>query len=218
MHAPVTPAASARAPVSPGSPGLMTVPNLLTLSRPALGLAVWMLRDQPTIILGLMAMAAATDVLDGWVARRRARRLRLPLTSSPGVWLDPLCDKVFIAFVLAAIYVRFGLQLGWVALVLTRDLLLGPIVVVYRSIPALRRRRRLEYQSAQIGKLTTVAQYLAAGAFVVRSPSAPLLAMAAGASGLGAVIHYARHRARPIAVAPLPVHAAEEPARHDLHD
>ncbi len=169
-----------------------TPPNLLTLSRPFLGGAVWLVRGNPGAMFGLMAAAGVTDVLDGFLARRRARRLGMPLLTSPGVWLDPLCDKIWIALVGGAILTDVRPAWPLVLALLTREIVLTPLVALYRLVPALHRRRRLDYHTARIGKVTTVAQFLAASALVFRSPAAPLLAAAAGVAGLLAVVHYVR--------------------------
>lgn len=183
---------------------LFTAPNLLTLSRPLFGGAVWLVRGQPLAMFGLMAAAGVTDVLDGWLARRRAHRLRLDPVQSPGVWLDPLCDKVFVVTVLGAIYSDVRPALPWLFAVVTREILLGPLVLAHRLVPLLH-RRRYDFHAALIGKVTTVAQFLAASAFVFRLPFAPALALAAGVSGLAAVVHYSRR----VPSGPLP---AEGPA------
>ncbi len=188
-----------------------TPPNLLTLSRPFLGGAVWLVRGNPGAMFGLMAVAGITDVLDGFLARREARRSGGPLLTSPGVWLDPLCDKLWIAAVLGAIAVDIRPAWPYLVAILTREILLAPLVTAYRLVPSLRRRRRYDYQTATIGKVTTVAQFLSATALVFRSPFAPVLAAAAGVAGLLAVIHYTRRP--PVAAGPAP-HAVA-PARDD---
>ncbi len=169
-----------------------TPPNLLTLSRPFLGGAVWLVRGNPGAMFGLMAVAGVTDVLDGYLARREARRSGSPLLKSPGVWLDPLCDKLWIAAVLGAIAADIRPAWPYLVAILTREILLAPLVTAYRLVPSLRRRRRYDYQTATIGKVTTVAQFLSATALVFRSPFAPVLAVAAGVAGLLAVVHYTR--------------------------
>ena len=169
----------------------LALPNLLTLSRPILGGAVWLVRDRPWAVFGLMSAAGITDVLDGYVARRRARRAGVAEMPSVGVWLDPLCDKVFIVSSLSAIATQARAPLGWMAVLVTRELLLAPLFAVSRLIPSLR-RRRWDYHTAAIGKVTTVTQFLAVSAFVFNLRVAPVLALAAGITGLIAAVHYAR--------------------------
>jgi phosphatidylglycerophosphate synthase len=75
---------------------ITSLPNLLSLSRLPLGGAFWVaLGPTPTLTralsaIGVMAVAAGTDVLDGTIARRRGVS-----TAGMGSWLDPICDKLF---------------------------------------------------------------------------------------------------------------------------
>ena len=62
----------------PASNSITSLPNLLSLSRLPLGGVFWVaLGPTPTtttralLAVGVMALAAATDVLDGTIARRR---------------------------------------------------------------------------------------------------------------------------------------------------
>ncbi len=74
---------------------LRQLPNLLTLARMVAGAAVCPLviwGDQPMLLaaLTLFTLAAATDRLDGWLARS------LDAETTLGKVLDPLADKVLI--------------------------------------------------------------------------------------------------------------------------
>ena len=65
---------------------------------------------------GLLALAAATDWLDGFVARRRNT------VSAVGASLDLVADKVLVAVVLIAL-VQVGLLPGWwAAIVVSREM------------------------------------------------------------------------------------------------
>lgn len=73
--------------------------DLLSLARPVLGILLY-LRLDPTVgawwPLGAVALAAATDYLDGPVARASGAE------SPRGRFLDNICDAVFLAFAFAA--------------------------------------------------------------------------------------------------------------------
>lgn len=185
--------------VAPVVRAFVSLQNLLTLSRPVLGGAVWLVRDHPLATFGLVIAAGLTDILDGWVARRRERsRPSSARDEAIGVWLDPLCDKIFVVLALGAIWAEVRPPLGWLAVILAREVVLVPLTVAYRLLPAIRRRRRYAFRPAFIGKVTTVAQFLAAGAFVLDWRGAQALALLAGASGLIAAVHYAtRGQRRP---------------------
>ena len=85
-----------------GPNSLLSLPNLLSLSRLPLGGLFWVTLGPTTmrglLALGVMVLAAATDVLDGWVARRRGLE-----TAGTGAWLDPFCDKMFVGAILATL-------------------------------------------------------------------------------------------------------------------
>jgi phosphatidylglycerophosphate synthase len=136
------------------------------------------------IRLGILCVAAATDLLDGAIARRIG-------SSRFGPVIDPVADKLFM--LAAFIVVALSRQLQWyeVAGALLRDLVatLAFIYVVVtgrpRAIPA-----RLG------GKAVTVAQLLTLIAFLTGSPLIRPLAWATGAIALYAIWDYGRVAAR----------------------
>src|SRR5689334_15722067 len=83
----------------------MWLAHALTLSRIPLAVAFWLTYGDWRWSLALVVLAALTDAADGHVARR-ARRMSGDNGPSPGEWLDPLADKLFIILVLAAIQVH----------------------------------------------------------------------------------------------------------------
>lgn len=129
---------------------LRQLPNLLTILRfVAIPLFVWLLagdRDGPSWPAGIVfALAAITDQLDGWLARR------WHVESGFGKIADPLADRLMIdvCVVLLVVYDR----LPWVALViLLRDLLLvgGYKLVVPRGYA---------FEVSPLGKLATWGLY-----------------------------------------------------------
>ena len=97
----------------------MTLPNALTSARallviPLIGLIA--LGDVSAALI-VFAIAAATDALDGPLARRRGG------TTALGAALDPLADKVLVVGTLLALALR-GIAPAWaVLLILGRELL-----------------------------------------------------------------------------------------------
>src|SRR5690606_20738056 len=100
----------------------------------------------------LLAVAAATDLLDGWLARRLRAVTRL------GAIVDPIADRVFVFVVLTA-YLLDGM-LGWgtVLLLLVRDIATTVGFVVARTA---RRLRPAPLAARLPGKVVTVLQLVA---------------------------------------------------------
>jgi CDP-diacylglycerol--glycerol-3-phosphate 3-phosphatidyltransferase/cardiolipin synthase len=159
------------------------VADALTLSRLPLA-AAFLLIQQGQIRLTILLVAAATDLLDGVIARRIG-------SSRFGSVIDPVADKLFM--LAAFIVVAQSRQLQWyeIAGVLLRDLVatLAFIVVVIsgrpRAIPA-----RLG------GKAVTVAQLLTLVAFLTDSPLVRPLAWSTAAIALYAIWDYGQAAAR----------------------
>jgi cardiolipin synthase len=106
--------------------GVVTIPNLITLSRLCMvPLAVWLvLRRDLQWAFAVFVAAGLSDAIDGWLARRGA-------FSQLGTLLDPLADKILLTsmyVVLAAV----GLLPDWLAiLVVFRDLVIvGGVVLI----------------------------------------------------------------------------------------
>jgi len=99
---------------------LWSVPNLVTMARIAaipafLVLAYYESRLNSFLAALLYAAVAATDFLDGWLARR------LDLETVIGKFLDPLADKL-IAMAALVMLVHLGRVGAWVViLVLARE-------------------------------------------------------------------------------------------------
>jgi len=110
-----------RRPASIGTPA-----NLLGIARIAATpvVIVLMLVGSPGTGIGafvLFALAALTDFLDGWVARRRGE------VSPLGVFMDLTADKVLVSGVLVAM-VEVGLLPTWmVATILVRELVIAGV-------------------------------------------------------------------------------------------
>jgi phosphatidylglycerophosphate synthase len=139
--------------------------------------------------IGLLALAALTDVLDGWVARRGGPRR--PGDPHRGDWLDPLCDKLFAAAVVVGLYITRQPPLGLLFLLLTREILQVIAVTVLRLVPALHRvSRDYDFRAHLLGKATTVAQFTASALLVMGNRFAPALCVLCAVLGLASVALY----------------------------
>src|SRR6188474_1719347 len=92
------------------------LPNLLTFGRILMIPAVLVLLDRGAPrdcywAAWVYALAAITDLLDGWLARRQG------LVSVLGKFLDPLADKLLVAAVLVWL-VSMGRIAAWTVVVL----------------------------------------------------------------------------------------------------
>ena len=123
MPAPATP--TAIPPTTPRRRSLaedaLNIPNLLTFGRiVAIPFFVWLL-DVPSPVRGfwasiLFTVAAITDLLDGYLARR------MGIVSVLGKFLDPLADKLIVMAALVWM-VPMGRMPAWaVVLLLAREL------------------------------------------------------------------------------------------------
>jgi CDP-diacylglycerol--glycerol-3-phosphate 3-phosphatidyltransferase len=118
----------------PASSAIFTVPNLLSLTRILLIPAfVGLIVHEGTELPGLLLFAgvAATDWVDGYVARRTNQ------VSEVGKILDPVADRLAVAAGLVAIIARGALPL-WAGLaILVRDaavLLAGAALLAGRKV------------------------------------------------------------------------------------
>jgi phosphatidylglycerophosphate synthase len=172
---------------------LLTLPNLLSLSRIPLGGLFWLtLARAPAhavLPFAVMGAAAATDVLDGYLARRQAGGAD---PRGTGSWLDPICDKLFVGAVLLSIYLVRRPPLALLALVLTREILQLPMGIIYRTSATLRRWLRYDFRASLLGKAATVAQFLAMSALILNHRLAWFMAEIAFVLGLSALADYVR--------------------------
>jgi len=128
------------------------LPNILTFLRIALIPPVMWLMLQETLVGNfiatiLFAIAAVTDWLDGWLARRQG------LESLLGKLLDPLADKLIVNAVLV-LAAELGRIPGWfVVLLLSREIAITGL----RSIAS---SEGLSVDVVQSGKLKTALQLI----------------------------------------------------------
>lgn len=166
---------------------LATVPGLLSLSRLPLAACFPLAIDKPAVALAILIAAGASDVLDGWYARRFQQ------VTATGTALDPVTDKIFVAAVACTLVARGGLSVLDVALLGTREIGELPLVAWLATSRAAR-QLRTEHPSANVpGKLATMLQFAAVTAAILRSPARDALVdLTAVAGGLAAVSYWAR--------------------------
>ncbi len=135
-----------------GPSALLTPPNAVTIGRLLLSpfLLFFIVDDVgswPAVILWVLL--AATDGVDGWLARRHG-------TTRSGAFLDPLADKVLVLGAMFALVTADRWPLWPVAIVAAREL--G--IQAFRSYWV---RRGLAVPASMLAKVKTVVQEVAVG-------------------------------------------------------
>jgi len=128
---------------------LKRLPNLLTAARllaaPYILFLLWTGSFRTALVL--FAIASATDVLDGYFARR------FQAASHVGALLDPIADKVLLS--------GSFLVLGWKSVIpfsLTIFVLGRDVMILVFALVALARKTRHDFPPSVWGKASTAAQ------------------------------------------------------------
>jgi cardiolipin synthase len=125
---------------------VLTVPNILTVARLILVVAfAWLILGPGAELWAavVLIIAAITDYLDGFIARRWHQVSRI------GQILDPLVDRVTVLAVLIVLGLSEILPWWLVLLIIARD------VVLLALVPALRSRGLFALPVHYLGKVAT---------------------------------------------------------------
>ena len=130
-------------------------PNVLSLGRIVLipAVVLLILSDRPAerwLAVGVFAVGALSDLLDGYLARRHS------MTTPIGAWLDPLSDKLFVIAPAVVLSARGGFP--WWA----------TVVIVLREVAVSLLRWRLDRRgvsmpASRTAKAKTLSQVSAVG-------------------------------------------------------
>lgn len=161
----------------------VTIADVLSMLRVPMALAFVLVRSDGWR-LAIVAMAAATDLLDGRIARRYG-------SSRWGAVLDPVADKLFMACTFGVVAWSGRLEWYEVAGVLIRDIVASVAFAVTAIFG-----RALAVPARLGGKAVTVAQLLTLVAFLTDSPKLQAMAWATAAIGLYAIRDYQRAAVR----------------------
>jgi cardiolipin synthase (CMP-forming) len=169
---------------------VLTVPNAITAVRLAgLPLFAWLVLagGRLGVALAVLAVIAATDWVDGYVARRFDQVSRL------GIIMDPLVDRMLLVTALVVLMADGVLPWLLVAVLVLRDVLVvGGSFVLFGAIPPIRVSRLGKAATAVL--LVAVPMFLAA-AWLQQDALRTLawvLTVLGGAAYYGAGIQYAR--------------------------
>jgi phosphatidylglycerophosphate synthase len=158
--------------------GFLTLSNLLSLSRIPLGVAFVAVSDVGVMAM-LVAAAAATDVLDGFIARASGT------VSHIGLLLDPLCDKLFVLLALSAFVAGTGLDWAAFLILILRDIFTAGSYFLGRLIG-----RIIPFRPRWGGKIATGLQLLTLLALIFWPEYVPLLVVLVGVVSVYAIIDY----------------------------
>jgi CDP-diacylglycerol--glycerol-3-phosphate 3-phosphatidyltransferase len=120
--------------------------------------------DQRPIALGLFVLAAASDALDGWLARRSGN------VGPRGALIDPLADKILVIGTLGALS---AVGTGWPVTVVTALTTLREGVVAVFRVRAF--ARGVALPADRIAKLKTAAQMIGVALIIVGERPWPVL-------------------------------------------
>lgn len=133
--------------------GLLNLPNLLTLARVAAVPVVVVLLLSDTRISGMWAasvfgLAAITDFVDGWLARKWG------VVTVLGKFLDPLADKLIVMAALIMLIPLDRVPAWAVFVILAREM----IITGLRSIAS---AEGIVIDASELGKYKTIYQMIA---------------------------------------------------------
>lgn len=153
--------------------------DLLTASRIPLA-AAFVAGSDAVWRAGVLALAAATDLVDGFVARRWG-------SSRLGSFLDPVADKLFMAAAFGVVAFSGALHPLEILGVLARD-----VTAALAFLGTALRRRPAAIPARLGGKIVTGGQLLTLVAFLAGSPYLRSLAWATAGIALYAIWDYYR--------------------------
>lgn len=159
---------------------LRSIPNIVSLSRVVLAVAFIVAHDA-NARLGIVLAAAATDMLDGWLARRAG------MVSRFGALVDPFADRVFVLVAVSTFVYEGTLSTVQYFVMISRDLMTAVGFLVARSVSWL---RPVEFRARPSGKLVTVLQMIAFVVLLRRPDVVGPIIWAVGLSSLYSIVDY----------------------------
>ncbi|HEY1340791.1 MAG TPA: CDP-alcohol phosphatidyltransferase family protein [Bryobacteraceae bacterium] len=137
----------------------LNLPTFFTLLRLALVPFVIeaILFGRHLLALALFAAAAATDIIDGFAARR------LHLTTEAGAYLDPVADKCLLSGVFLALAAAAIVPWWFVGIIFARDLYILVAAGIIMMLTPIRR-----FPPSVWGKVSTFVQILTAVVWMAR--------------------------------------------------
>jgi cardiolipin synthase (CMP-forming) len=128
---------------------LRQIPNVITVVRVLLVIPTtwYLMESQYQAALVLMAVAGASDAVDGWLARR------FDWVSRFGAALDPMADKILVGVLFIALTVQGRLPLWVAGIAIGRDLVIVGGAAAYRIL-----FKHIEFEPTLLSKTNTALQ------------------------------------------------------------
>lgn len=164
---------------------LVNVPTLVSWLRLPLAAAFPFVRESVGGSLVVLGLAAGTDVVDGFIARR------FDLATPTGAVIDGVTDKVFAAAVLGTLVAAGILRPTDLLLLGSRELGELPLLVWLAVSPAAR-RRKVEERANALGKAATTLQFATIVATIMGSEAQKPMLFVTAAVGAAAAASYWR--------------------------
>ena len=159
---------------------LRILPNIVSSSRLLLA-AAFVAADGSDMRLGIVGVAAATDFLDGWLARRGN------WTTRWGALIDPIADRVFALVAVSTLLFTGALSTIGYFVMISRDLMTAVGFLVARVVPWL---QTVEFKARMAGKVVTVLQFVILAALLAAPRAVTPLLWLVGLASAYAVVDY----------------------------
>ena len=149
-------------PIPPGKRDIYNLPNTITMIRLGVIPVLFGLLTSPgplmSLILALLFIAAAaTDLLDGYIARRYS------IVTTMGKFLDPIADKLIVNTAMI-LMIPIGRIPAWiVAIIIIRDFAIDGMRNIASSAGII-------IQASALGKRKTLCQIFAVSALMIHYP------------------------------------------------
>lgn len=171
------------------SPGFFSVhelsqaPNVVTALRFPLALAFPILAKSQLGALTVLAIAGATDLMDGWMARRSGQ------VTMTGAVLDPIADKTFVIAVAGTLFANGQIPRWGIPCLLAREILEGPLllwILMWRPPTGAVH----EVHASALGKAATATEFAAMAAALLGSRARTATLILSAITGVAAGIAY----------------------------
>jgi phosphatidylglycerophosphate synthase len=131
--------------------------------------------------VALIGAVSVSDILDGWIARRRGQVTRF------GAMLDPIADRTFVLVAVMVYLARGEITRGQYFVLIARDLATAIGYLVARQVPGL---RRAPFRARWAGKVVTILQLVTLVAVLVVPGVVPWLVAAVGVASAVSIGDY----------------------------